>query len=99
MAEYLCDKLDEKSVIGFDGRTVTERFVRTIAKKTDSKQITFEGKEDLVDLIWENRPPISTEPVWELDTNHSGKSREEKLSVVREKMRTERADVLLLTAP
>ena len=98
MAEYLCDKLDEKSVIGFDGRTVTERFVRTIAKKTDSKQITFEGKEDLVDLIWENRPPISTEPVWELDTNYSGKSREEKLSDVREKMRAERADVLLLTA-
>lgn len=98
IAEYLCDKLDEKSVIGFDGRTVTERFVRTIAEKTDSKKITFDGKEDLVDSIWENRPPISTEPVWELDVRYSGKSREEKLSDVREKMRTEKADVLLLTA-
>ena len=98
IAEYLCDKLDEKSVIGFDGRTVTERFVRTIAKKTDSKQITFDGSADLVDLIWENRPPISTEPVWELDIKYSGKSREEKLSDVREKMRTENADVLLITA-
>lgn len=98
IAEYLCDKLDEKSVIGFDGRTVTGRFVRTIAKKTDSKQITFDGGADLVDLIWENRPPMSAEPVWELDIKYSGKSREEKLSDVREKMRTENADVLLLTA-
>ena len=98
IAEYLCDKLKEKSVIGFDGRTVTGRFVRTIMKETDLKQITFDGKEDLVDLIWENRPPISAEPVWELDVRYAGKSREEKLSDVREKMRAEEADALILTA-
>ena len=96
--EYLQDRLPEKSVIGFDGRTVTERFVKTIAEKTDTKRITFDGSEDLVDCIWSNRPPISAEPVWELDVKYAGKSREEKLSDVREKMREEKADVLLLTA-
>ncbi len=98
IAEYLCDKLEEKSVIGFDGRTVTERFVRTLAQKTDSKQITFSGDEDLVDLIWKDRPPISIEPVWEVDIKYAGKSREEKLDNVREKMRAEKADILVLTA-
>ena len=98
IAEYLRDHLQEKSVVGFDGRTVTERFVRTIAEKTDEKQITFEGEEDLVDLIWTERPLISTETVRELDVKYTGRSREEKLSDVRDKMRAKRADVLLLTA-
>lgn len=98
IAEYLHEHLEEKSVIGFDGRTVTERFVQTIAKKTDDKHITFDGSEDLVDLVWAERPPISTEPVWEVDVKYTGQSREEKLKCVREKMRGEKADVLLLTA-
>ena len=98
IAEYLRDRLKEKSVIGFDGRTVTEQFVQTIAKETEAKQITFDGSEDLVDLIWQERPPISTEPVRELDVTYTGKSREEKISDVRDKMREEKADVLLLTA-
>ena len=98
MAEYLRDHLQEKSIIGFDGRTVTDRFVQTIAEKTDEKQITFDGGEDLVDFIWSDRPPISTEPVRELDVKYTGRSREEKLSDVHEKMRAEKADVLLLTA-
>lgn len=98
IAEYLRDRLTEKSIVGFDGRTVTERFVRSIAEKTDEKGITFEGGEDLVDLIWPERPPISKEPIWELDVIYTGRSREEKLKDAREKMRAEKADVLLLTA-
>lgn len=98
IAEYLCDKLEAKSVIGFDGRTVTSLFVNKIAQKTDAKQITFAGGEDLVDRVWTDRPDISTEPVWELDVAYAGISREGKLRDVREKMRKEQADVLLITA-
>lgn len=98
IAEYLRDQLEDKSVIGFDGRTVTEHFVQTIAQKTDARQITFDGSEDLVDLVWQERPSISTEPVRELDTGYTGRSREEKLADVRAKMREEKADVLLLAA-
>lgn len=98
MAEYLADELDERSIIGFDGRTVTGRFIETIAEKTDVKHMTFEGGEDLVGLVWRDRPAISAEPVWEMDVSYAGKSREEKLSSIREKMWEEKADVLLLTA-
>ena len=98
IAEYLRDQLEEKSVIGFDGRTVTEQFVQTIVKETEAKQITFDGSEDLVGLVWQERPSISTEPVWEVDVKYTGRSREDKISDVREKMREEKVDVLLLTA-
>ena len=45
--EYLEKNLGEKTVIGFDGRTVTKRFVETIGDKTDAKQISFDGSKDL----------------------------------------------------
>lgn len=98
IADYLRDNLGEESVIGFDGRTVTERFVRSIADKTDAKRITFDGSEDLVDRVWEDRPPVSTRPVWEMEIRYAGRSREEKLADVRGKMREAGADVLVLTA-
>ena len=98
IGQYLYDHLREKDVIGFDGRTVTRKFVKTIADKTDTKQISFYGDEDLVDMVWEDRPALSTEPVWELDTAYAGKSREEKLKDVRDKMQAEKTDYLLLTA-
>ena len=98
IAEYLSDQLEEGSVIGFDGRTVTGGFVENIAKTTGTKHMTFAGEEDLVDLVWRDRPAISAERVWEMDVSYAGKSREEKLCAVREKMREKRADVLLLTA-
>ena len=96
--EYLRDHLRAGSVIGFDGRTVTERFVRSIAEASGEKKFVFDGSADLTDLVWADRPPLSAEPVWELDVLYAGRSREEKLACVREKMRGERADALVLTA-
>ena len=96
--EYLEKHLGEKAVIGFDGRTVTKRFVEMIGEKTDAKQITFDGSKDLVDVIWTDRPPLSKKPVWELHVKYAGKSREDKIKEVRTKMQEEKADQLLVTA-
>lgn len=98
IAEYLQEKLQESGKVGFDGRTVTEQFVKGIAEKTDAKGTTFYGEEDLVGMIWKERPKLPAEPVWELDVRYAGVSREEKLDAVREKMRLKEADVLLVTA-
>lgn len=96
--EYLEKNLGEKTVIGFDGRTVTKRFVETIGDKTDAKQISFDGSKDLVDVIWTDRPPLSKKPVWELHVKYAGKSREDKIKEVRAKMQEEKSDQLLVTA-
>ena len=96
--EYLHDNLPEKAMIGFDGRTVTKRFIETIQEKANEKQVSFDGSEDLVDQVWTDRPPLSKEPVWELDVEYTGKSRAEKIQEVREKMQAEKADQLLVTA-
>lgn len=96
--EYLRDHLPDRAVIGFDGRTVTKRFVETIRKKTDEKQISFDGSKDLVGAVWTDRPPLSKEPVWELEAEYAGKSRADKIREVRARMQEEKADQLLVTA-
>lgn len=98
LSEFLGKELKKGDVVGFDGRTVTGAFVKELAEKTAEKQVTFYGKRDLAGLIWEERPPMSAEPVWELAVSYAGFSREEKLAKVREKMEEERADALLVTA-
>lgn len=95
---YLGEELSEGDVIGFDGRTVTGAFVEELRKKTDKKQITFYWERDLVDLIWEERPPLSAERVWEMEISYAGLSREDKMQKVREKMEECGADAFLVTA-
>ncbi len=96
--KYLQDHLPKEAIVGFDGRTVNRKFVGSIQKKTDTKRITFDGREDLVGKVWEDRPDLSKEPVWELDVKYAGKSRTDKIQEVRIKMQEEKADYLLVTA-
>ena len=100
IAEFLSKELSEGSRIGFDGRTVSSRFIHQIEKKAgeQGKTFLFQGDFDLVDPIWTERPAISKEPVWEVDVQYAGRTREEKLASVRKKMQKEKADYLLLTA-
>lgn len=96
--EYLSETLAEGDVIGFDGRCVTGAFVKKLREKTAKKQITFYEKEDLAGLVWQERPPLSEEPVWELSVSYAGLSREEKLAKVRETLEMQSADAFLTTA-
>lgn len=96
--EYLEQKLPRGAVIGFDGRTVSRRFVDLIAKKTQDKQMTFLGDHDLAAMIWRDRPPMSAQPVWELPVVYAGKSREEKMCRLREAMYGKGADACLISA-
>lgn len=97
LADYLSEKLSKGDTVGFDGRCVTGAFVEKLKEKTADKQISFYGKEDLVGLIWQERPPLPAEPVWELGVDYAGLSREEKLVKVREKMAQAQADMFLTT--
>ena len=75
--EYI-EKYPE-ATIGFDGRVMPYNqclFTNTI-----------QANEDLVDLIWQERPELSHEEIYLYDTKYSGVSRKEKLEIIREKMK------------
>ena len=96
--EYIEQTLKEGETIGFDGRVVNGRWGEKLKGIAEKKNGKLYVEEDLIDLIWEDRPPMSKEPVWILDEKYSGRSTADKLAAVREEMEKKGADVHLLSS-
>lgn len=54
--------------------------------------------EDLIDLIWEDRPALSKQPLFILEEKYSGKSTADKIADLRKAMKENGADVHILTS-
>ena len=96
--KFLREKMPDNSVLGFDGRAVNAAFARKLQNALADKHITFRTDEDVGGAVWENRPPLSKQPVFAVSRDVCGMSRAEKLERVRGKIRSENADCLALSA-
>ena len=96
--EFLNKTLGNKCKTGFDGRVVSVDFVEELKKELISKELEISYQEDLIDLVWENRPSISKEKAYELDIKYAGESRVNKLNQIKEHLNKLNADVLILTS-
>lgn len=94
--EFLDSVLPQNGTLGFDGRVISMSTGKKYADKFAYKNIKIEDKFDLVDLIWENRPSMSEEPIFLLEEKYTGESASSKLSRVREEMRKAHATAHLL---
>lgn len=95
---FLAQRVPQGGTVGFDGRTVSSLFARTMAAALEGKNVCFAYEQDLAGAVWPDRPALSAQPVWELPAECAGLTREEKLRLLREKMRETGAEVLVLTA-
>ncbi len=96
--EFLAENLPQGGCIGFDGRTVSGAEGRAYRKLADEKKGRLSVDEDLVGLIWPERPPLPAGRVWRYGLEYAGKSTEEKLAAVREEMAKAGADRHILTS-
>lgn len=96
--EFLADNVKEDGCIGFDGRVMNTKSVEDIKKALEGKNINIKHQEDLVDLIWNDRPEISKEPAFLLPVKYSGKEAIDKLEDLRKVMEEKNADVHILTS-
>ena len=96
--EFVKDKLPQGGCIGFDGRTVNGAWGEKFAAIAEEKGGSLSVGEDLIDLIWTDRPELSKAPLFILEEKYSGKSTAEKIKDVRAKMAEEGADVHILTS-
>ena len=69
-----------------------------MAAALEGKNVRFAYEQDPAGAVWPDRPALSAQPVWELPAECAGLTREEKLHLLREKMRETGAEVLVLTA-
>lgn len=96
--DYLKKVLPENGCLGFDGRLITARQAKIWQHQLAAKKIRFSWEEDLIDLVWEDRPSISPQPAWLFPLTYTGRDSSEKLADVRAKMAQLHADVHVLTS-
>ena len=95
--EFLRQSLQPEQTLGFDGRCVDARTGRRYHRLTRQLGAKLNHQLDLVDEIWPQRPPLSAQPVWELDEQYAGLSRRDKLAQLRRAVISEGADTFLLS--
>lgn len=95
--EYLEETLGEGETLGFDGRVVSMgdglRYKASVERKNG--KIIYDY--DLIDAIWEDRPPLSREPAFILEQKYAGETTASKLTRIREYMRNCGANVHVVT--
>lgn len=96
--EFLEDKLPQGGTLGFDGRLVNSAEAQKYEKMVQEKGGRLYVAEDLVDLVWADRPELPKEKVWVLEDCYSGETAVSKISRVREQMKEEGANVHLLSS-
>lgn len=84
---YINDHMPAQGVFGFDGRVMNTRVVEDIMKALQGKEVTISYHEDLVGMIWEDRPALPTDKGFFLEECYTGKSAKEKLSDIRAAMK------------
>ena len=98
VTEFIKDKLPENGCLGFDGRVVNGKLGSEFQKIADEKTAKLHVDEDLVDMIWADRPELSKKPAFVLEDKYAGKTAAEKLADVRAKMQEQGADVHVITS-
>ena len=96
--EFVAEKLPENGCLGFDGRVVNAAWGGKLARIAEEKHASMHVNEDLVDIVWTDRPALSKAPLFILEEKYSGKSTADKLRDVREKMAEAGANVHILTS-
>lgn len=96
--EYVEQNLKEGQCLGFDGRVVNGKSGDEYQEIAEKKNGRLYVSEDLVDLIWTDRPALPAEPVWVVAPEYAGESLEQKLARLREHMEEEGATVHILTS-
>ncbi len=95
---FAAEKLPEGGCLGFDGRTVSGTEGRAFRELAEGKKGRLAVDEDLVGLIWEDRPSLPSGKVWRYGVEYAGRTVGEKLADVRREMEKAGADRHVLTS-
>ena len=94
--EWLSENLKENATIGLNGRIVSQGSVESLLDSLERIDPLIYDGEDLIGIIWENRPQLSKNKLMSLDIKYAGVSVNEKLIQIRMDMKELGADYFLL---
>lgn len=96
--EYVKEQLEEGGCIGFDGRVMDAKGGEAYAKIAEDRKGSLFVTEDLVGMIWKDRPNLPANPVWIVEEAYAGRSVADKIADVRKQMKEEGAQVHILSS-
>jgi len=96
--EWLASELVEGAKVGFDGRVICQNDFQGIDKELKGKDVHYHIKEDALSEIWEERPELSKDKIFDFDVKFAGASREERVEAVREELRRKKAQMYLISS-
>lgn len=93
---WLAENLSPGTRVAIDGNVISLSVARLIRSHLDSKGVSLDTEMDIPARIWKNRPALPASPVFEHAIKFAGESRQDKISRLREIMKKENADYLLI---
>ncbi|RDB30249.1 putative Xaa-Pro aminopeptidase P [Hypsizygus marmoreus] len=96
--DFLSKNLDASTRIGIDATLISASDAETINKALaprGSKLVSIE--KNLVDAVWEDRPPRPQNPVFHLDEKYSGQSPIDKITALREELAKKKHQAFIVT--
>ena len=98
VSEYLKAHLERNCVLGFDGRVISKKQYDEFLEIVEEKSGSIYSSEDLVDIIWADRPALPKKPIYILEEKYAGESTESKINFLRLRVKEKKADAFLLTS-
>ena len=95
--EFIDRHVNDKSVIGFDGKVVMSDFANQLKEKYKDRHIKLVYDTDLCDDLFTTRPELPSDNYWLLAERYTGESAASKVNKIRLAMRDKKVDVALLT--
>lgn len=96
--EFLLTELHEGQTAGFDGACYSIADSRTLVQKLSRKGIKVDSSMDLPGEVWDDRPEIPGDSLFEMPIEYSGKSTSEKIEEINAMLRESEADCTILSA-
>ncbi len=94
---YISEKTPQGGTVGFDGRVVNTHFAEEIAAAALTKEGKIYCEEDLVDLVWQDRPALPKDKAWLVTEEFSGQSSREKIEKLQEYLVEKDCDMQILS--
>ncbi|KDR68377.1 hypothetical protein GALMADRAFT_257027 [Galerina marginata CBS 339.88] len=96
--EFLHKNLEPKTKIGIDPTLISASDAESLNKQLTAKESSLVSvPKNLVDAIWDERPPRPKNKVFHLDEKYSGQSHQDKVAKVREELTKKKAKAIVVT--
>lgn len=95
---YIEATLKEGGCLGFDGRVINGAWGNRLLAMVEKKHGKIHADEDLIDIIWKDRPALSKAPVMIYGDKYTGENIKDKLKKVRQKMEEKGATLHLMSS-